>query len=568
VSGATVDVAGLTIRDMTGRPVIDDVSFHIPAGTNLGIVGESGSGKTTLALALLGVIRTGLHTTAGQATVDGLSVLRADQRALRRLRRHVVSYLGQDPAASLNPTMRVGPLVAELLDSKGSGKRAVRAAVAERLAAVGLPNDAEFARRYPHQLSGGQQQRVALARSLASDPSVLILDEPTTGLDVVIQELVLTELDAQRRRLGFTTVVISHDLSVVARMADQAAVMRAGVTVDAGDVVDLFSRPQHPYTAALVAACPDPRRTLTRPPPASRSSAPEPCLEVVDLHASHGGPRRPQLIRGRRRVGQQGWGGVVAAAGVSLQVQEAECVALVGSSGSGKTTIARCIAGLHRRDDGQVRLRGHPLDADVARRSVDQRGRIQLIPQEPYGSLNPRRKVGTAITRPLHTVRGLDRDTAAREVTALLKRVALRPELADRYPRELSGGERQRVAIARALATHPEALICDEITSALDTSVQAEILDLLDDLRAQLGLALLFITHDLGVVARIASRVLVLDHGTICEQGAVAQVLSHPVHDTTRRLVAACRSLDSELAQRRGDQQAHPREVNGAAVRS
>ncbi|MGH3765584.1 MAG: ABC transporter ATP-binding protein [Pseudonocardiaceae bacterium] len=587
MSGAVVDVADLTIRDTTGRPVVDDVSFHIPAGATLGIVGESGSGKTTIALTLLGVIRPGLHITAGQAVVDGLSVLGADHGALRRLRRHVVSYLGQDPAASLNPTMRVGPLVAELLADNRSDKRTPRTptwrhigvhdppvgpirlpvgAVAERLAAVGLPSDAEFARRYPHQLSGGQQQRVALARALASDPSVLILDEPTTGLDVVIQELVLTELAAQRRRLGCTTVVISHDLAVVARLADRAMVMRSGVTVDEGEVVGLFSRPRQAYTAALVAACPDPRHAVTRPHHPSRPSGAEPPLEVVDLYASHGRTRRTPRTRGRHRAaGPQG--GILAAAGVSLRVDAAECVVMIGSSGSGKTTIARCIAGLHRPDDGQVRLGGEPLDADVARRSVAQRGRIQLIPQDPYGSLNPRRRVGAAIARPLHTIRGLDQDTAATEVATLLERVALRPELADRYPRELSGGERQRVAISRALATNPEVLICDEITSALDTSVQAGILDLLDDLRAQLGLALLFITHDFGVVARIAERVLVLDHGAVCEQGPVNRVLSRPAHDTTRRLLAACRSLDSELAQRRDGGQTDPREADGAALR-
>jgi ABC-type glutathione transport system ATPase component len=366
------------------------------------------------------VIRRGLHATAGQASVNGLPVLGADRRALLRLRQHVVSYLGQDPATSLNPSMRVGRIVTGLLDGPTPGK------LAQRLAAVGLPSDVAFARRYPHQLSGGQQQRLALARALATDPALLILDEPTTGLDVIIQELVLTELAAQRQRLGFTTVVISHDLAVIARLAEHTIVMRAGLTVDRGEVIDLFSRPQHEYTATLVAASPDPRRALMGPSRLFSAAAPESRLDVVDLYASHGGPRR----------------GVFAAAGVTLWIHAAECVALVGSSGSGKTTIARCIAGLHRPGSGQVRLHGVPLAADVTRR----------------------------------------------------------------YPDELSGGERQRVAIARALATRPEVLTCDEITSALDTSVQAGILDLLTGLRDQLGLALLLITHDLGVVARVADR--------------------------------------------------------------
>ena len=232
---------------------------------------------------------------------------------------------------------------------------------------------------------------------------------------------------------------------------------------------------------------------------------------------------------------------------MTFQLVSGECLAIVGSSGSGKTTIARSVAGLHRRDRGRVLLDGIGLDANVVRRNVEQRGRIQLIPQDPYGSLNPRRTAGAAIARPLRTLGGLSEDAAANEVTELLARVRLPAEFASRYPRELSGGERQRVAIARALAARPEVLICDEITSSLDTSVQASILDLLDDLRSQLGLAVLLITHDLGIVARSADRVLVLDHGRICEQGTVTQVLSAPTHETTRLLLAACHSLGDEL---------------------
>ena len=538
MSGAPVEVVGLTIRDAVGRTVVDGVSVEVPAGATLGVVGESGSGKTTLALSLLGVVRPGLRATAGAVMVDGLPVLTADRRALRRLRRRTVSYLGQDPAASLNPTMRVGRLVSELLIDRGP---AAQAEVADRLSAVGLPADADFARRYPHQLSGGQQQRVALARSLANDPSVLVLDEPTTGLDVVIQELVLTELAAQRDRLGLTTIVISHDLAVVARLADEVIVIRAGAKVDQGEVLGLFSRPAHDYTAALVSAVPDPSRPADRPPRAG-AGAGGPCLEVVELSASYQRARRGGA--GRRP------GGVPVVAGVSLRLDAGECLALVGPSGSGKTTIARCVAGLHRPDRGHVALRGTRLAADAARRSVAQRGRIQLVPQDPYGSLNPRRTVGAAIARPLRTLRHLSRAAAARATEDLLDRVRLRHDLAQRYPRELSGGERQRVAIARALAAGPELLVCDEVTSALDVSVQAGILQLLDDLRAQLGLTLLFITHDFGVVARIADRVAVLDGGRICEQGPGGEVLARPEHEATRRLLAACRSLDGELARR------------------
>lgn len=551
MTGAAIGVEGLTIRDATGRPVVDKVSFDVPAGSSLGIVGESGSGKTTLALAVLGIVRPGLRLTDGRVSLDGESVTTADRRTLQHLRRRVISYLGQDPATGLEPTMRVRSIVAETLAERRFFDRAVVGNVANRLSAVGLPDSQEFLRRFPHQLSGGQQQRIALARSLASDPAVLILDEPTTGLDVIIQELILTELAGQRRRLGFTTLVISHDLAVVARMADSAIVMREGCAVDRGDVVDLFARPYHAYTATLVAACPDPCAIRSHFVPSQARSDARPRLEAIDLVATH--QPRPSMRR-RRLPDRRPAGVVMAAAGVSLEVFNGECVALVGSSGSGKTTIARTLTGLHRRQSGQVLLDGRPLDADVTRRTVEQRGRIQLIPQDPYGSLNPRRTVGATISRPLQTLSGHDAADVSSEVAGLLARVRLAPELARRYPRELSGGERQRVAIARALAARPEVLICDEITSALDTSVQASILDLIGELRSQLGLAVLVITHDFGVVARLVDRIIVLDHGTICEQGPVVDVLSRPVHPTTRQLLAACRSLRVELEQREANQ--------------
>lgn len=291
MTGAAVDVRDLTICDTTGRAVVAGVSFQVAAGGTLGIVGESGSGKTTLALAVLGIVRPGLHRTAGQVLVDGRSVSTADARTLQHLRRRVISYLGQDPATSLEPTMRIHSIVSEVIAARRSGGRSrgrsTDQAVPDRLRAVGLPGDDEFCRRYPHQLSGGQQQRVALARSLASDPSILILDEPTTGLDVVIQELILTELATQRHRLGFTTLVISHDLAVVARLADSVIVMQTASAVDAGSVVDLFSRPTNAYTATLVEACPDPSSLPARRPAVSPGVGTEPRLEVVDLVAGY-----------------------------------------------------------------------------------------------------------------------------------------------------------------------------------------------------------------------------------------------------------------------------------------
>ncbi|MGH3697001.1 MAG: ABC transporter ATP-binding protein [Pseudonocardiaceae bacterium] len=445
----------------------------------------------------------------------------------------MIAYLGQDPAGALTPSMRIGAQITERLTVRRPRRSDHDAQLGQRLGAVGLGGERAFQRRYPGQLSGGQQQRVALARALACDPRVLVLDEPTTGLDVVTQDLVLAEIARQRARLGLALVVISHDLAVVARLADVVLVLQDGVCVERGDLVDLLSAPAHRHTAALVATCPDAKQP--RPARSAQRRGGAPLLEVTDLSAAY---------RGRG-------GGIVAADQVNLTVRAGECTALVGASGSGKTTLARCIAGLHLAEQGTIALAGDAVARDVRRRTVDQRRRIQLIPQDPLGSLNPRWRAGQSVARPLRVLHGADAATARRRVAELLERVRLAPGLADRYPSQLSGGQRQRVAIARALAAGPELLLCDEITSALDTSVQATVLDLLDELRRDLGLGLLFVTHDLGVVARVADRVVVLDHGRICEQAATADLLAHPEHPKTRELLNASPSLSAELTARR-----------------
>jgi len=453
---------------------------------------------------------------------------------------------------------------------------------------VELPSEPEFRRRFPHQLSGGQQQRVVIAISIVCEPPLVVLDEPTTGLDVVTQARILEEISRLRREVGLGIVYVSHDLAVVASIADRVAVMYAGRVVEEGPTESVLVEPKHPYTRGLVASIPDhavPRRLRGIPGvalgvgerPAGCAFAPR-CsqkvarceleMPVLEQAAAHRvrcfeWPRTPPPAvrepvdvreasdRSRpllsvdelRAVHTSRHGAVVAADDVSFALASGECLALVGESGSGKTTIARCVVGLHPPAAGRILLDGAPLAPSARERPKEARRRCQIVFQNPYDSLNPRHRVGRAIARPARILRDLSEREGRTEAARLLELVRLPSRLADRFPVELSGGERQRVAIARALAANPDLLICDEITSALDVSVQAAILELLADLRAELGVALLFISHDLGVVASIADRVLVLTHGVVCEEGPVAKLLTSPQHPYTRRLVEAAPRL-------------------------
>ncbi|GAA3273839.1 ABC transporter ATP-binding protein [Dactylosporangium vinaceum] len=512
-----IEIEGLTTVDMNARAVLDGVTLSVRPLERVGIVGESGSGKTTLALALLGAVRPGLRRAEGRVSVGGQDLAALSGPALRAYRRGVIAYLPQDPPSTLTPTIRVAGQLREVRAG---------ADVPAHLDRVGLPTDRAFQRRFPHQLSGGQQQRLALARVLATEPSVLVLDEPTTGLDALTRRQVLDQIAALVQDRAITLVFISHDLPAVARMADRLIVMREGRIVEDGPREATLGAPSAPYTAELVRAVPDITEAHERrlgPPEPPRTGTP--ILRVRDLTAGHG-RRRP----------------VVAAAGVSLEVRRGECVALLGLSGAGKTTLARSITGHHRPDGGTVELDGQALPPTLRGRTVEQRRRIQLVAQDTSLSLNPRRTVRATLTRPLRRLRGLDRDAADAEVTRLLSLVDLDDGIAGRYPGQLSGGQRQRVGIARALAAGPDVLLCDEVTASLDARVQADVLRLLADLRYRLDLALLFVSHDLGVVARLADRVLVLLDGAICEGGPVGEVLVSPQHPWTRSLVGAVAS--------------------------
>ena len=578
----------LAVRDLSvalrsGELIVDGVSLAVSPGEILGVVGESGSGKTTTALALLGYSQPGTRIVAGEITVGGETMSVRGERAARRLRGRLVSYVPQDPANALNPALRIRQAIQDML-SEHAAEREL-STVEETLASVHLPADAEFARRYPHQLSGGQQQRVTIAIALVCEPPLVVLDEPTTGLDVVTQARILREIDRLRRERGLAMVYVSHDLAVVSQVADRIAVLYAGEIVEEGPTAAVLGDPTHPYTYGLVASIPDyarPRHLRGIPGVAPGiGERPEACVFAPRcvLRVAHCEAERPELeeIEPGRRVRCFEWprtrslvteelaparivspeaapvlaverlsaehgrgpGRAVAAQDVSFTLARGECVALVGESGSGKTTIARAVAGLHAPSGGRVLLDGVPLAPKVRNRSRQARRRLQLVFQNPYDSLNPHHRVRDAVARPAIVLAGRSRRKAEVEVGELLERVRLPARLAGRFPDELSGGERQRVALARALAARPDVLVCDEITSALDVSVQAAVLEILEELRAELGLALLFISHDLGVVAAVADRVIVLEGGRVRESGPVASLLTDPEHEYTRRLLEA-----------------------------
>ncbi|MBS1843212.1 MAG: ABC transporter ATP-binding protein [Actinobacteria bacterium] len=579
---AALSVSGLRVGLSSGPAVVDEVDIRLGRGEILGLVGESGSGKTTTALALLGYSGPGVEIWEGSLELDGTGV--AMDESMRSSRGAVISYVSQNPGRALNPALRIIDAIEDLL--RAHGAPGSREEVARKmLDTVGLESTQAFARRYPHQLSGGQQQRVCIAVALSCDPAVVVLDEPTTGLDVVTQARILEELVRLRDEQGIAMVYVTHDLAVVSNIADRIAVMYAGRIVEEGPAASLLATPRHPYTRGLLASIPDhvnPRRLDPMPGtavgvgerPTGCSFAPRcgqrtdactaamPALEEIGdgravrcLHWEKTPPSEsvPLIRSSRSRAGEAPLlavenlraehrtreGRVLAAADISFEIMPGACVALVGESGSGKTTIARAIAGLHEISGGTITLAGESLSSLSYRRTVDQRRAVQLVFQNPADALNPRHTVGDAIARPARILRGLGRSASIEEARRLLERVRLPARIAARFPSELSGGERQRVGIARALAAEPDLILCDEVTSALDVSVQAAVLALLDELRDELGVGLLFITHDLGVVATVADEVMVLEKGAICERGRTEQVLRHPQHPYTQRLLAA-----------------------------
>jgi peptide/nickel transport system ATP-binding protein len=594
-------VSAVAVQDLqvaiesTGTPVISEVSFEIARGEIFGVVGESGSGKTTVGLAMLGHARRGLRIAGGTVQLGDRDILTLDDEELRRLRGSLVSYVPQDPASSLNPALRIGTQLREVVEAHGKrSDSALSERVAEMMREVALPDDRAFLKRYPHELSGGQQQRVGLAMAFANRPSLIVLDEPTTGLDVTTQAHVLSTVRELATLHDVAALYVSHDLAVVATLAERVAVMYAGRVVEIGGAEELFRSAGHPYTRRLVGAIPRltggrslvgiPGHAVSpgrRPPGCSFAprctlridqceAAMPPLLPVGPGHAVRCIRAELVLAEAQSRVGDPidmpgadeaeqpalSLTDVVASYGqneilhsVSLSLAHHECLALVGESGSGKTTIARAIAGLHRNWTGTIALGGTKLPPAARQRSSEARRQIQYIFQNPYGSLNPRHTIGQIVGQPLRVFGTASGREADQRIADMLERVSLTASYARRYPDQLSGGERQRVAIARALVCDPTVLICDEVTSALDVSVQAAIVELLGNLQRDLGLSMLFITHNLPLVRSIAQRVAVLSQGNIAELGETAQVLTDPQAPYTRQLLADTPSLETATSE-------------------
>jgi peptide/nickel transport system ATP-binding protein len=544
MSGALLTVDGLRVSFATqsGRvQAVDGVSFELMPGEVLAIVGESGSGKSVTAQTILGLTRSPNARIEGSIRLGEQELVEASERELRDVRGQRIGMVFQDPMTSFNPVYRIGRQITEAIRAhRGEvGKEEAHQRAIELLDSVGIPDAERRVDDYPHQFSGGMRQRAMIAMALALEPEVLIADEPTTALDVTVQAQILALLARLNRERGLATILITHDLGVVAEVADRVLVMHEGVIVERGGLDQIFYSPADPYTRKLLDAV---VRIDTAPPLRAQRQS-EPLLEVTDL-VKHFPVKRGLLVD--REVDQ-----VRAVDGVSLSVRQGETLGLVGESGSGKSTLSRTILQLLAPTSGSVRFEGREIAGLSRRQMRPLRREVQMIFQDPYASLNPRKRIGQIVGEPLRLQGEAKGAELRREVQGLLDRVGLSAEHYDRFPHEFSGGQRQRIGIARALALRPKLIIADEPVSALDVSIRAQILDLLSELQADFGLTYVFVAHDIGVVRHVSDRIAVMHKGKIVEQGPADQVCERPADAYTEQLLAAVPIPDPREARAR-----------------
>ncbi len=536
----------LTVDELTtsinGAPILRGVSLSIKRGETLGLVGESGSGKSQMALAVMQLMAEG-GAASGSIRFRKQELLGADEKTMSALRGHQIGMVFQEPMTALNPVKTIGDQVMESMIWHLRLSRGEAMSRAKRLLErVGLSPDRHSPSRYPHQLSGGQRQRVVLAIAIACKPKLLIADEPTTALDVTIQAQILALIKEIVKKDDMSLLLISHDLAVVADMADRVAIMRDGEIVETGPTGHLFKTLTHPYSKALFNASVHTPKRLRSVISEQKTAQGQALLQVRDLVRDYALPRK-SLFGPRPHFR--------AVDKVSFDIFPGQTLGLVGESGSGKSTLARTILGLEPAQSGGVQILGqNPYSLKNAHRAAVRRA-VQVVFQDPYGSFNPRHPVHRVIDEPMYLLREeLNARDRRKRVDEVLEAVGLTAADGEKYPHEFSGGQRQRIAIARALTTRPKLIVADEPVSALDVSVRAQVLDLLAELRERFGLAYLFISHDLSIVRAITDHVMVMSGGKIVEQGETTQVLDKPRHPYTRLLVAAAPSLDAAIKRR------------------
>jgi len=520
------------------RALLEDISFSVGKGEIFALVGASGSGKSLTSLAIMRLLPETVYICSGDVSLYGESLFKLPEHNMRKIRGRRIAMIFQEPMSALNPVMPVGRQVEEVLRIHlGLSGKSAKEKVVSLFEEVGLPDAHIRYGWYPHQLSGGQKQRVMIAMALACEPELLIADEPTTALDVTIQAQVLALLKDIRDRRGLSILFITHDMAVVAEIADRIAVIHEGKIIETAQRDVFFKAPRHPYSRALL-------KNVRAEAERGIKQLSDTILEVENLHVHF--PQKRGLFQTKRKVTK-------AVDGVSFSINKAETVALVGESGSGKSTIGQAILSLAPLNSGTIRFKGTDLTRLSERELRPYRKKIQIVFQDPFASLNPRMRVGEIILEGMENMDGKMRSKTDQYayIKSLLEAVELDPSFANRYPHEFSGGQRQRIAIARALAVSPELIICDEPTSALDVTVRAQILRLLQKIQERTGVSYLFITHDLSIVPTIANRVVVLRDGKIVEQGDTAHVMQHPAMSYTKALLAAAPKLPDTITKER-----------------